>query len=223
MTFTLKQVIVGGFALSCAVAAAAWAIKIDHISDLSDRLKACEKANTLNYPILLNKITDASSSLEKKLSTMESIENIKEENKALKAISEEKDSVIIELKTESKNEIENIETNSRQSISSLNQQLVNVQNELKNKEKELQEIFSENLEFTLSQGKAKTIANGDVVVGYTGTTYGNKCFITVNNENFEKETGGYVEVKSMERSCKVILENCVDGYNKMATLRFTCN
>lgn len=219
---TGKQLLSGGFALAVAAAGAAWAVKLDHISDLSSRLTACENANKLNYPSLLENINQASSALTAKLSTLTEIERLEKENQQLQVDLKQ----LQEQVTKANNHLDTERKKSEAEIAKItathNSELSKLKESLDKAESALKDIFSENTPISLNQGEGVQLAGATVVVGFVEADINRVCLVNVNNESKQIKAGAYIPVKSFARECKVILESCQYGSSNPAKFRFVC-
>lgn len=222
LTLTGKQVFAWGFALATAVAAGTWAIRHDHIANLSNRLKAVQKINKLDYPAYLEKISAATVSLQEHLDTLNSIGLLKEKNEALSS-----ESLKLKSKVKSLTKAINDERNTHKiEVKSLNdekeQKIQKLNKSLAASEEKLKDIFSDNTLVSLQEGEGTQFAGATVTAGFTKADLLNVCSVSINSQHLEMKPGDFVAVESLGRKCKVILEACKYGSSESVKFRFAC-
>jgi hypothetical protein len=233
VSITWKQALVGGFALASAVATATWEIKHDHISDLESRLEVAEKANSLGYPDLVKQINDASVSLKKQLSELQSIDDLTAEVGSLKSDMEALQAQLRKEQTEHQESLKKVRQDfldqleqEKAKAERRNSELAEEVRVLKSQEeklrKELEIVYSENQSKTLEAGEGTNFAGGAATAGFSSASMENICSTSINGQHKEMKAGDYVEVQSLGRQCKVILESCRHGYPAKASFRFVC-
>lgn len=204
MQFSGTQVLVGGFALACAVAAGTWHIRSDRLEDLQAQVDSLKEASELGYAELVTSIVSASKELDRKLSNLEDIHALEKSN-------EELEEALSEAQARSESEREQLSKETKRLAS-----------ELARKSERLDSILAEDVTFDLEPGSGIELAAGTVAVGFTKSNIEGECRITIGNETLLLETGGYVELESRGRSCRVILTRCEYGAYKPAEFRFLC-
>lgn len=187
--FTLKQFAGAIFAVICAMAAGFWALHLALTDRLRDRITAYEQAKQWELPQLLKSVGGAADRLEKQLARAQSVESL----------------------TQRAGELGDQLAVAHEKAAVMAARVTEL-------ERELSEIRSDNLEFTLSQGESKTLA-GNIPVGLVSGSVIRECEVVVDNRNERLKPGAYISIDLLDRSCRVIIEECSSA---TASFRWVC-
>lgn len=180
---TWPQLIGGSFALILAVAGATWAIRIDRLEQLKDRVDTYELSATWRLPDTLKQIRDATAQLETQLKAMDDVRRLRGDNARLQA------------------ELRKSLADNASTLAQLN----NFRTRVIECDKQLAALSPEVVKITLTKRQSKSLAGYELVIGLVDVS-SEVARLNINNEEKTARAGGHVPVLLYGEQCKLVLD-----------------
>ncbi|MBD1560035.1 hypothetical protein HC752_24285 [Vibrio sp. S9_S30] len=183
-----------------------------NVSSLENTIESYEKASKLDTEAFLIKATEAANALKLSIDEREELERQRKKISSLLETIQSKQvdldklqgdlSDSIELRSvqrkDYENKINNMRSSHKAEIMSKDQQMEQLLNKLAS-------LTTNKVEFTLSQGEAKSLNGGSIQVGFIDYhNYSNRCNVSINNQLDIMSAGEYKDLNE----CKVVLTSC---------------